>query len=983
MSARPLTETRGEIAAAVAASGPGSGLRSPLEKATLPLQPLSAASLRVAIEGAGIAIWDCDIASGVVVLSPEWSVMLGGELVDTQTTQRELFDLVPDETQRQSLTVTLGEVLKGNQIRYDVEHQVRRRDGSTLWIRSRGAVTARDADGMASRVSGINIDISRERAAAVKIVQQQRLLQSVFDAAPVSIWVIDAQGRPEMVNRQFCTTFDVPEGRHEEVQHYRELFPVEAAIACAISDANALGSDVPVVAHELIPLADGTHEFEVIKARVVDESGGVRGLVGLAVDVTERHAMLERLRLMASVYEHSPEGIMIVDDGQRIVEVNRRFTQITGYDAADVLGQSPDLLVPDGFDTDPCADIWETLRTIGYWSGERWKRRKDGTRYAEQSTIFRLPDVSGSQPCYVSIFTDLSSVHQSEMKLVQLAERDPVTDLPNLEVMRRYLADGAQLPTTALTVYFIDIDRFKAVNDRLGPDGGNEVLVRVAQRLRTVVDDTDLLAHLGADEFALASHAADANAKADALINCFRQPFALTGGLVVPPTASVGLVTHANGPIEVDRLVRLANMAVYTAKIRGGNNWQPFDAEGEERLRLRHQRRRDIIDAIARDELVLHFQPQVDMRNGAIVGFEALVRWQHPQAGLLMPGQFLPDVSEGPEAVTLDMWVIRQVLVQLRQWETTHPDWRISANLSPYTFTHGDLVNRLRNKIARIGPLRPGCLELEIVESAAIANIDSARATIDQLRAMNIVVSIDDFGVGYASLSYLRQLACGRLKIDRSFIDQILDDTSDISLVSGVISLARIFKHDVIAEGVETAEQGILLMRLGCHFAQGWGIARAMDVHAIDGWIQQWSPDPGWSRWGGIDWDMNDLPLIVALRDHQTWLEQLLASAERPVADEARAPLCDHRQCRFGNWLYQRLDQSTGHPDLSGALRATEDEHRRLHQCVGDLLQAIDTGQAGRAAQLRARLLLHGASWPDSINRLQVALAATHSTPQA
>lgn len=564
----------------------------------------------------------------------------------------------------------------------------------------------------------------------------------------------------------------------------------------------------------------------------------------------------ERLRLAANVFEHAHEGICVTDAQERIVDVNPTLIQMTGYSREELLGQTPRMLRSGQHKREFFAAMWAAIGQHGYWRGQVWNRRKNGEAYPELLTISAVPDSNGKPAHYVGVFTDITHIKRYEERLEHIAHYDALTDIPN----RVLLADRMQQAIAQtrraghlMAVCYLDLDGFKPVNDVHGHAVGDSVLVEMAARLKAVLRGGDTVARLGGDEFALLlvglEHIDECEQALERLLAAIARPV-MVGGQAAVISASIGVTLFPHDQSSPDTLLRHADQAMYEAKQAGRNRYHIFDAENDRRAQARHEKLSRIGQAISARELVLHYQPKVDMRAGRVVGAEALVRWQHPERGLLAPVEFLPLIEGHELIVRLGEWVIDAALEQMASWRAHGLDLAVSVNIAARHLQQPDFVRRLKEILARHPHVPVERLELEVLETAALEDMERASQVIEECRAFGVHFALDDFGTGYSSLTYFKRLPVSVLKIDQSFVRDMLTDQEDRAIVEGVIGLTRVFQRIVIAEGVETVAHGVALIRMGCALGQGYGIARPMGAADLPAWVRAWRPDPAWAAAG-------------------------------------------------------------------------------------------------------------------------------------
>ncbi|MBP9904362.1 MAG: EAL domain-containing protein [Rhodoferax sp.] len=639
--------------------------------------------------------------------------------------------------------------------------------------------------------------------------------------------------------------------------------------------------DAPGVMAEIQPYLDGkpgpvTVEFRMLckdgrwqwfmgRGLVVsrDAEGRPLRMIGTNTDITERRQAVKKLQLAASVFSHAREGITITDADGVIIDVNAAFTRITGYSRDEALGQSPSMLSSGRQDRAFYAAMWQALIDQGHWTGEIWNRRKDGLVIAELLTISAVSDAQGRTQQYVALFSDITEIKEHEHQLDRMAHFDALTSLPN----RRLLADRLQQALVqavrrgqTLALAYLDLDGFKLINDTHGHAVGDQLLIALATRMKQALREGDTIARISGDEFvAMLVDLSDTAASVPLLhrlLAAVGEPVQV-GGLSVQVSASLGVTFFPQEQdIEADQLLRQADQAMYQAKVAGKNRYHVFDAAHDSHLRGHHESLERIRLALSNGEFVLYYQPKVNMRSGQVVGVEALIRWQHPQRGLLSPALFLPVIEDDPLAVDVGEWVIDTALTQIELWQAAGLRTSVSVNIGARQLQQHDFVERLRAQLSAHPQVQPDQLELEVLETSALADIAQVSNVIEACAALGVMFALDDFGTGYSSLTYLKRLRVALLKIDQSFVRDMLDDPDDLAILQGVIGLADAFKRQVIAEGVETVAHGTMLLQLGCELAQGYGIARPMPADQLPPWVSGWQPDDAWSclPWlGGLD----------------------------------------------------------------------------------------------------------------------------------
>ena len=583
-----------------------------------------------------------------------------------------------------------------------------------------------------------------------------------------------------------------------------------------------------------------------------DGHGAVAGAASMLVDLTQQRRTEERLLLAATVFDSTSDGIVITDPHLHIVEVNAAFMNITGYTREQVMGRNPSMFSSGRHDRDFYRTMWHSLQGKGAWSGEIWNRRADGELVAEMLRIRAVHSSRGERTHYVGVFSDLTLQKRQQEKLQRLAHFDPLTGLPNRVLALQRLAQrltGTERQGSRVAVCYLDLDGFKTVNDALGPVQGDALLVETGQRIRQALRECDTVARLGGDEFLLVLDLHDVAAVQPILrhvLERLAQPFVLNGQSS-HVTASAGTALYPDHGVTPEHLVRAAFQAMYRAK-RLGKGRVCVAGDGIDRPAAQEALLEELRTALDLDQLVLHYQPKVCTHTRRPLGTEALVRWQHPRRGLLPPGAFLPAVVGTPLEVALDLWVLRTAIAQWVRWHAAGRGLHMAINVSAATLALPDLAGTIAETVCMVAPdqtIPLGGLELEVLETAALSDLDAASRGIEACAAHGISFALDDFGTGYSSLSYLQRLPVTTLKIDRSFVSNMLTHRGNLHIVRAVIGLAQAFGVGTVAEGVETAEQARMLAELGCQQLQGYGIAQPMPVRALEAWLDSCADSDG------------------------------------------------------------------------------------------------------------------------------------------
>jgi diguanylate cyclase (GGDEF)-like protein/PAS domain S-box-containing protein len=562
--------------------------------------------------------------------------------------------------------------------------------------------------------------------------------------------------------------------------------------------------------------------------------------LGIGDKLRGRSEDRERLRQAAAVFDCTREGVLVTDRDGLIVHVNRAFMAITGYQSEEVLGQRPSLFKSGRHPAAFYQAMFATLDSSGEWSGEIWNRRKSGEIYPQWQTIRIIHDDRGQRSHYVAVFSDISAIKNSEHELMHLAHHDPLTDLPNrllfTDRAEQALA-SAQIHKRGCALLVVDLDHFKMINDSLGHPVGDQLLKAVAGRLKGMFDPGITLARLGGDEFAVLADCCpqliQAAALAQRIINGLKEPFAIEGHQLFVNT-SIGISLFPSDALSAEQLLRNADSALFKAKSAGRNGYalytEELTAHAQQRVEIAFQLRQ----ALDQQQLRVYYQPVHDLQTSRLIGVEALVRWEHPQRGLVSPAEFIPVAERTGLIAEIDAWVMQQACRQMCQWRQAGVALSfVAVNVSSRLFARRELYQQVAQVLRETG-LDPACLELEVTESAVMEDPEVALEQMHRLRELGVRLAIDDFGTGYSSLLRLKRLPVQKLKIDQGFVAGLPWDEDDAAIVRVIIALAQSMGMQVQAEGIETAEQAAFLLEHGSDQGQGYWFGRPVPATELD-----------------------------------------------------------------------------------------------------------------------------------------------------
>ena len=682
-----------------------------------------------------------------------------------------------------------------------------------------------------------------QRAEQVEKLGALQLLDDIANSSSDAIYARDTQGCFIFVNREVCRAMH--RAKKDLVgQSVESLFPARQAEAMRQSDQEVMRSGLAQTSEMTLTTPEGDRLFAFTKSPLHDRDGVCIGVCAVGHDITMRRRDEVVRRQWAMAFESTRDGVMITDTAGRILTVNRAFTKISGYTAEAVIGRTPKILQSGRHDEEFYRAMWQTLRQSGHWQGEIWNRRSNGEIFPQLLSLSAVRDEHDRVVNYVSVATDISHLKRSEARLEQLAHFDPLTNLPNRQAVQAGLERAIarrQRHGGLVAVLYIDLDGFKTVNDSLGHPAGDELLLAVANRLTMRLRESDTLGRLGGDEFLVILEGlrdeSESAVVARDILTTLSAPFSLICGREAYVTASMGIsvLTH-DRPTGAMELMRDADTAMYRAKEQGRNRFCFYTADLNASAIARLEIEGALCQALARDELLLHFQPKVDAMTGQVVGVEALVRWKR-LGQLVPPGQFIPLAEQSSLILDIGAWVIDKACEQARAWlDAGVPVPPIAVNVAARQFAAGDLDVVLTRALLHHG-VPAGCLEVELTESILMDQPEKTTQMLERIRRLGVRLALDDFGTGYSNLGYLQQFPLDYLKIDQSFVRAMGSEPDGAVIVDAIINLAHRLGLKVIAEGVETEAQRDSLRHRGCDELQGYLFSRPLPAEALHGWL--------------------------------------------------------------------------------------------------------------------------------------------------
>lgn len=694
--------------------------------------------------------------------------------------------------------------------------------------------------------TGVVRDISERREAEARLRESQAHMDRAQELAGLGSWEWTPDLDSISVSESMRKILGVEETDtlRKRFDLFRFIHPADRWTATRKIDAAIEGKEVYEDEHRVV-CPDGS-------VRIVEESGQIskdptRNLTRLLVttrDITEVKKARDDLRLAASVFEATVEAIVITDCEGLILTVNGAFEDLTGFSPASIEGKALSELWADDEKRDDFEDFRRRAMAQGRWQGEFTGRKKDGNRFIAWGSISVVRDSKGLPARLVVVLSDITDLRSKDEHIRHQAFHDALTNLPNRALLRDRLERSiisAQRSGKEVAVMFLDLDRFKLINDSLGHDAGDQLLVTVADRLKTCLRKSDTIARLGGDEFVVLiddfEFTGSLGTVAEKIIRTVTQPIVINGHDLQVST-SIGIAVFPENGKDVEAIMRNADVAMYQAKEAGRNCYRVYHADMNSRSAQRLEMENAMRRALEREEFELHYQPKLDIVNGQPCGLEALIRWRHPTKGLVPPGEFIPVAEESGLIIPISEWVIGEACRQLKEWRLKSiPVLPVAINIAARQFRDPDFVEKITKAVSRNG-LEPRMLELEITESTAMARDGKTMAAMNELRRRGHALMVDDFGTGYSSLSYLRQLPISGLKIDRSFVDGLGSSAESEAIAEAVLGIAEALHLEVVAEGIETSKQAKFLVEKGCRIGQGFLYARPMPCDACADWLQ-------------------------------------------------------------------------------------------------------------------------------------------------
>ena len=835
--------------------------------------------------------FEINIQTGDVILSEEYLILLGYDPSESTTTLKQWRQNLHPEDRKPAFN--LYKNCLGTGSIFELEYRRKTKDGKWLWLHTVGEVTQRDKHNNPLLCTGIHTDISVRKQIELRDHARTVVLESLLrgEAQKKTLEFIGKFIEQEKSGALCSVLLVNTQGTqlHSGVSASLPDYYIKAIDGTNIADgvgscgtaafrksrviveniqthpywakAKGLAAKAQLAACWSEPIIGANNQllgtFAIYQRNpstpTEDDFKLLEFAVQLSVIAIERNLSDEKQRLSSRVFSNTNEGIYIADISRVIIDINPAFANLTGYSHSEILGKETSILRSGKHSSAFFEDLWQELIAQGHWKGEIWMKKKCGQHFAARLSMSALANDDGVTQHYVCVFSDVTQSKQQQQKLEFMALYDELTKLPNRTLLaeRFTLAIAhSKQSDTQLAVCFLDMDNFKPVNDNYGHDIGDQLLVEVAQRISTSIRNEDTASRQGGDEFVLLLGDLESLEHCDDILQeilyLLAQPYTIDGHIFTI-TVSIGITLFPVDDADLDTLLRHADHSMYQAKLAGKNRYHLFNPrENQQRIEKRHQLE-ELQQAFSDNEFSLYYQPKVNMKTGEVFGAEALIRRLHPEKGLIPPGEFLP-VIEGTELeILIGDWVINEALKQNTQWQQQGIFIEVSVNISSYHLHSPSFLIHLENTLANHPNLDAKYLQLEILESSALGDLNAIRSILKLCREkFGVNIALDDFGTGYSSLTHLRNLPAGTIKIDQSFVKNMLDDPEDYAIIDGVLALAGSFNRKVIAEGVETTEHGLMLLKMGCDSAQGYGIARPMPAAKIPNWLDNYIPNREW-----------------------------------------------------------------------------------------------------------------------------------------
>jgi len=679
-----------------------------------------------------------------------------------------------------------------------------------------------------------------------------------------------------------------------------------------------------------------------------DEKNQIKEIFGSWSDISLYKETEADLRIAAATFE-SMQSIIITDSKNNIVRANKAFTEMTGFSVESVLGKNPNILKSGRQPSEFYQQMWQGLLGTDSYQGEFWNRKKTGEIFPVIQSITAVRNQKNEITHFVSVSSDISDQKAKEMEIKSLAYYDPLTQLPNRTLLTDRFVQAlahSKREKKLLAVCFLDLDNFKPVNDLYGHEIGDKLLIEVAGRIKVMIRDEDTVSRQGGDEFVLLLGNIDVHFQyekmLERIIESLAQPYIIEKK-TLSITVSIGVTIYPNDSAELDALMRHADQAMYQAKLAGRNRYYLFNTELDQKTIQKSIQLQEIQQALSNNELCLYYQPKVNMKTGEVFGVEALIRWKHPEKGLIPPIKFLPIIENTELEPLIGHWVINEAIKQLSFWKSQGIKLEMSINISSSYLQQSPFISDLQAILALYPSVDSKYVQLEILESSALGDIQSISRTIGIcMNDLGVNIALDDFGTDYSSLTHLKNLAAKTIKIDLSFIRDMLDDPDDYAIIDGIIGLSNAFNREVIAEGIETLEHGQMLLVMGCHKAQGYFISRPLPADELPTWLSNYRVNEEWKNIGNKVFTSKEVKIQLLKLSLKRWLNYFEKNIQALPEDIDHWPILQKEQCHCGLFIKRSREESLFEESLLNKLNGA---HDLIHHKADELFNKYQNGE--------------------------------------
>lgn len=742
---------------------------------------------------------------------------------------------------------------------FSQKYRLKHKQGHYVWFHDYTKLL-RDERNQITKIKGYLVNQSKTKELEYEAKDEKEKIESIVWATGVGTWRWNSRDDEFIFDERWAEImgYSLAELKDFSFENWKALFyESDLEISENMLDDCFIGNRTNYILEARLKHKKGHYVWALIKAKITADRENLSdiSMIGTMLEISSRKEAELQLKLAASVFSHSREGITITDNKGVIIEVNEAFTEITGYTREEALGQNPRILKSGRHDEEYYSKMWVSLKEKGYWRGEIWNQKKDGEVFPEILTISVVKDYHGKPMHYLGIFQDIKELKAQQAQFEYIAHHDSLTNLPNRAFFAIKLQEAMRYAIAqkrSLTVAYLDLDGFKEVNDTYGHEMGDKVLISTSLRIKHILREGDMIARLGGDEFALLLMDLEDEKDSHAMFS--RILVATTESNLIDDkfisiSASIGATFFPqNEDVDADQLLRQADSAMYQAKLAGKNRYVLFDLDKDKNLREYHKGLSNIQEALESEEFNLEYQPKVNMKTGEILGFEALLRWNHRTRGMLKAEEFLVGIQNEKVMQELSLWVVKKALLAQESWRKYNIFLPISINLNSIKFQGTDSANFINEIIEQFKGIEKSNLIIEISDINILENIEYYEQTLQTFKSVGIEFALDDFGTSHSSLMALKTLPISELKVDKEYIVNMLDDPYDFAIAESMLAMANAFRKTVVAKGVESKLQGEILLKMGYQIAQGYEVAKPMLSEEVVKWIKLYTPNPTWKK---------------------------------------------------------------------------------------------------------------------------------------